>query len=52
MQYIPWVYLLASKFGRCELDFRITCHENAKYIYLGVFLFLDYILDAESAFKL
>ena len=32
--------------------FRISCHANANLIYLGVFLFLDYKLDAESGFRL
>ena len=36
-------------FDSCKY-FKIPCHANANSIYLGVFLFLDYKLDAESFF--
>ena len=63
-QILAELYLLASKFtpGFDQTQkyfkfysrkyFKISCHANANFIYLGVFLFLDYKLDAESGFRL
>ena len=58
------LYLLANKFAPgfdqtqkyfrfySRKYFKISCHANANLIYLGVFLFLDYKLGAESGFRL